>query len=215
MNKYLNTLIKSILSGFCIVIGVTIYLSMLSFSKILGATFFCLGLFTIIHFKFDLYTGKVGSTLDNKPKFILDLLVCLIGNFIGVISLTSLLKLTRLNPTLTSQAIEIVNTKQNDNWYSIFILSIMCGVMIYVAVKGHALCPYEFGKVIFAFLPIIVFIMCGYEHCIANAAYYTYAGIFNLKALGYFCLMIIGNGIGAIGLDFLIKICDKLKTNQN
>ena len=212
MKHYISILISSILSGFCIVIGATAYLLLRETYYIAGTLLFGLGLFSIIHAKLYLYTGKVGYVLNNKPKYLLDLLVCLIGNFIGVVALASLLKLTRIGPTLTSTSLELVTTKQNDTWYSIFILSIMCGIMIYIAVKGHEKCPYNLGKVLFCFIAVSVFIVSGHEHCIANAAYYTFSGVFNLKAFFYFLLMIVGNAIGSIIVDLLLKVIYKLNT---
>jgi len=215
MKKYLDIFLSAILSGICISLGVCVYLSLISSAKIIGSLFFGLGLFIIIHFKLHLYTGKVGDVLNQKPKYIIDLLICIIGNFVGVLATTSIMKLTRLNPILVEEAAKIVATKQGDTWYSMLILSSLCGVMIYIACKGHERCEYALGKVIFCFLAISIFILCGFEHCIANAAYYTLAGVFNLKAFGYFLIMILGNAIGAIFVDGSFKILDYLRTQQN
>ncbi|MBE6137929.1 MAG: formate/nitrite transporter family protein [Erysipelotrichaceae bacterium] len=212
MKKYLDIFLSAILSGVCISLGVCVYLSLIATAKIIGSLFFGLGLFIIIHFKLHLYTGKVGDVLNHSPKYLFDLLICIIGNFVGVLATTSIMKLTRLNPTLVQEAFKIVETKQADSWYSILILSTLCGVMIYIACKGHEKCEYPLGKVIFCFLAISIFILCGFEHCIANAAYYTLAGIFNLKAFGYFLLMILGNAIGAIFVDGAFKIIEHLRT---
>lgn len=212
----LRTFISSILSGFCIVIGATVFLLCKGHGDygmtILGSILFGIGLFTIIHFNLWLYTGKVGGLLDKEPKYILRLLTCLIGNLVGVISLSALISLTNNDNAhmLHDVAVTIVDGKMSQSWYSCLILSVLCGMMIYIAVKGHAKCPYSLGKVLFAFLPISAFILCGFEHVIANGAYFTYAGYFSWKALGYFALMALGNGIGAIALDGLLKIIIKL-----
>lgn len=215
MKKYLSIFLSSILAGFCIVIGVTAFLTLRKSNFIVGALIFGLGLFSIMHCKLYLYTGKVGAVLNNKPKYLLDLLVCIIGNFIGVILLSCVLKLTRIAPTLQAESLELVTAKQNDSWYSILILSIMCGIMIYIAVIGHERSPYTLGKVLFCFLAVSAFIISGHEHCIANAAYYTLAGVFTTKSLLYFIIMIIGNAIGSIGIDGLLKLVNWLnKTSQ-
>lgn len=215
MNKYIFIFISSVLAGLCITIGAVAYLSLINLNKIVGSFLFGLGLFTIIHFGLYLYTGKVGFVLDNKPKYFLDLLICIIGNFVGMIVFSSIFKLTRIGDNLILEATKLVETKQGDTWYSIFFLAYMCGIMIYLAVKGHQKCEYPLGKALFCFLAIMVFILCGYEHCIANAAYYTLAGVFNLKALLYFLVMIIGNGLGSISLDGLLKLMDKFKNKIN
>lgn len=218
MEKYLKIFISSMLAGFCIVIGATAYLlcSKESFSmKVVGSLLFGIGLYTIIHFKLWLYTGKVGNTLDNKPKYLLDLVVCSLGNFFGVFVLASLISLTRNGDVLKEISTSLVNTKQNDSWYSIFILSFMCGIMIYLAVKGHEKASYPLAKALFAYLPISVFILCGYEHVIANSCYYTYAHFFNAKSLLYFILMFLGNAAGAIAFDGLLKLIDHVNQKES
>ena len=54
----LTTLKKSIIGGFLIGFGGTVYLNM--DNKIVAAFLFGLGLFTIINFELNLYTGKIG-----------------------------------------------------------------------------------------------------------------------------------------------------------
>lgn len=220
MKKYLMIFISSIFAGFCIVFGATCYLTCASQGsyalKICGSFMFGIGLFTIIHFGFWLYTGKVGYSLDNKPSYIIDLLVCITGNLIGVIVLSLILKQT---PLVSSSIKELCNTlvtnKQNEKWYQVLILAIMCGVMIYLAVEGHKKCEYPLGKVLFAFMPISLFILCGFEHVVANACYYTYAGVFSGKVVLYFLLMAIGNAIGSLIFDGGIKLINFLKKEDN
>ena len=75
MKSYLQVLISSLMSGFMITIGATVYIYMVSMNqKLQGALLFGFGLFIIIHFELWLYTGKVGNLLDNKPKYLLELL---------------------------------------------------------------------------------------------------------------------------------------------
>lgn len=216
MNKILRNFISSYLAGMCIVMGATAYLLYAETNKFIGAFLFTVGLYTIILFGLNLYTGKVGLLLDskNKPKYLLDLLICVLGNFAGVISLAFILKLTRNSDALTAAATPIVNTKMNDSWYSILVLSFMCGIMIYLAVKGHQKAQNPVAKAFFLIVPIIVFIICGYEHCVANTCYFVYAGIFNWKLFGYLLLMIVGNGLGSIFFDGVVKLITYLKNNN-
>ncbi len=209
MKKYFKIIISSILAGFCITLGASTYLMCSSQGsyglKIVGSFLFCFGFFTILSLKFWLYTGKVGNILNNKPKYFLDLAVCFIFNILGTVLLAAFIKLTRAGDALENAASSIVAAKQNDTWYSILFLSILCGIVIYIAVCGYEHSTNPLGKVLFAFIPIVVFILLSFEHVIANACYYTYAGVFNLKVIGYFALMALGNGIGAVFFDGLLK----------
>lgn len=212
MKHYLEVIISSFISGLMIALGATVYLFCLPDHKIVGSFLFGLGLFTIIFFKQWLYTGKVGLVLDNKPKYLLDLVICFVMNIVGVVVPCLLISLTRGGDTLALNAIALVNAKQSDTWYSILILSIFCGMMIYLAVKGQKV-ESNLAKILFIFLPVSLFILCGFEHVIANAAYYTYAGIFDGKTVLYFALMFIGNAIGSIILDLLFKGVEKFRNN--
>ena len=59
MRHYVEVLLKSILAGFCIVIGSTGYLVLKSYDMmILGAFVFALGLYAIIHFHLWLFTSN-------------------------------------------------------------------------------------------------------------------------------------------------------------
>lgn len=214
MRRNLYILLSSFLAGICIGIGVSVYLSTIESNKIMGAFFFGLGLFTIIHFGLYLYTGRIGAVLDHNPKYLIDMFFCLIGNFIGAFILVSLIKCTRIGDALSINARLLVETKMNDSWYSIFGLSFMCGVLIYIAVKGHHVCPYGVGKLVFAFLALVVFIMCSFEHCVANVAYFTYAGVISFKVVLYFLIMIIGNAFGSIFIDGTLKLIDYLKKDS-
>jgi len=225
MRKYLSIFISSILSGFCITFGATVYLICLHMGKsgigvnsdllkVIGSFMFGIGLFTIIHYGLWLYTGKVGYVLDNKPKYFIDLVVCFLGNALGCLTLSALIGLTSQGAALQAEATPIVDAKLNSTWYSIFIMSMMCGVMIYLAVDGHKKCQYSIGKVLFAFMPIALFILAGFEHVVANVVYFTYAKTLTWQVVGYFILMFIGNGVGSIAIDGLLKLVAYFKKEK-
>lgn len=69
----------SILAGMLIGVGGIIYLRV---GGPVGASLFAIGLLTILHFRFELFTGKAGllATNDIKP---FKLLTIWLGNFLG------------------------------------------------------------------------------------------------------------------------------------
>ena len=81
MKKYLNYLIRGIFAGLMIGIGGTIYLSL--DNKIIGSFLFSIGLLMICMYNMNLYTGKIGYIVVNKKSYLIELLLTLIGNFIG------------------------------------------------------------------------------------------------------------------------------------
>ena len=57
-----------------------------------------------------------------------------------------------------------------------FVLAIFCNILIYIAVEGYRSIPHELGKYLAVFFGVTVFVVCGFEHCIANMYYSTAAG---------------------------------------
>lgn len=203
-------LLKSILAGIVIAIGGTIYLSI--DNKILGSVFFTIGLFTVVVYSLNLYTGKIGYLVNNfNIKYIKELIITLIGNFIGTFFVGFILKFTRIYSLINEKAKVIVDIKLNDNILSILILSFFCGILMFLAVNGYKTLK-DSGKYLAVFLSVIVFILCGFEHCIANMYYFTIANSYNLVALKYLLIMILGNSIGGVLIPIFNLFIDSEKS---
>ena len=181
MKNLVKLLASSILSGILISIGLTAYLFVLPTNKIVASLLFGFGLYATIICRLFLYTGQVGFLLDNNKRFLVDLAIGLFCNILGVIIIPFLMRLTRQKTFLYEQAKALIEVKQSDKWYSILILSIMCGVMIYLAVKLPQKTDSLVMKAIISYVAVSIFILSGFEHCIANCGYYVYAKFFNAK----------------------------------
>lgn len=198
----MKILFKSFLAGIMIAIGGTVFLSIEN--KVIGASLFSIGLFGVLIYNLNLYTGKIGYLITNlNLKYIKELIITLIGNFIGACSVGFILRYTRIYDKIYEKSLMLANTKLNDNILSIFILSIFCGLLMYYAVNGFKK-QTDFGKYLVVYLGVAVFILCGFEHCIANMYYFSVADIWSLKTLGYTGIMVLGNSIGS----FIIPLCN-------
>ena len=202
MRDNLKILVRAVLAGVMISIGGTIFLT--CESKLLGAFLFSIGLYAICAFGLNLYTGKIGYVIDNKPKYLIELLVTLIGNLIGTIGCGYLLFLTRGGEKLRSAASNICEVKLNDNLLSIFILAVFCGIIMYLAVDLFKRLT-DFGKYMGIFMGITVFILAGFEHCVANMYYFSAANMWEWKTILYVLVMILGNSVGSILLALGMK----------
>ena len=83
-NKLVDIFLKSVCAGIFIVIGCTVYLSTYQENKFIGALLFSIALFVICFYGYSLYTGKVGYLLS-KDVDLLNLIITLIGNLVGVV----------------------------------------------------------------------------------------------------------------------------------
>ncbi|MBP5551445.1 MAG: formate/nitrite transporter family protein [Bacilli bacterium] len=202
--KIINTLISSFISGILIAIGGVVFLS--TESKYLGALAFAVGLFFIVEGGFKLYTGAIGYALDNDKTTNFLLPVIVVGNFIGTFFVSGIIHLTRIFDSITLKANDLVAIKLNDSWFSVLILAIMCGLLIYLGVNTFKKSNNNFSKVFAIIICVFVFIISSYEHCIANMFYISIADAWSLKAFLYMLLMILGNSIGGLLIPALSKI---------
>lgn len=204
MKKYISFLVKSILAGIMIGIGGTIFLS--CSNKFIGAILFAIGLFIIVTRDFNLFTGKIGYIFENPPKYLIEVIITLIGNFIGTFIVGFVLRYTRISKLIMLKANEICLLKLNDNILSILILSFFCGMLMYIAVNGYKTISDNIGKNIVLFLCVVVFILCGFEHCIANMYYFSIANMWNFKSFLYLLIMILGNSFGGVFIPLSNKL---------
>lgn len=196
--------LKSILAGIMIAVGGTVYLSL--DNKVVGASLFTIGLVSVLLCNFNLYTGKIGYLVNNfNLKYIKEMFITLVGNFIGASFIGFILRYTRIYSNVKSKADILAGAKLNDSLLSIFILSIFCGLLMYFAVNEFKKVN-DFGKYLVVYLGVVVFILCGFEHCIANIYYFSVADVWSLKTLGYVGVMILGNSLGSFILSFYDKI---------
>ena len=204
MRKNINTFISGIMAGIAIALGGTVFLSV--DNKIIGAVAFTVGLFCVCTMGFSLFTGKVCYALDNDKAYAANLIIIWLGNLAGTFLTAWVLSLTRIAPTISEKATALAETKLSDGLLSIFILAIFCNIMIYIAVDGFKNNPHELGKYLALFFGVVVFILCGFEHCVANMFYFSVAGVWSARTLLYVLVMTAGNAVGGLILPTLRKI---------
>lgn len=189
---------KSILAGMLIGIGGTAYLC--SASKELGALLFAVGLLAVIAFECSLYTGKVGYI--SRPAEITKLIVICARNFVGSALIGAL-----AYSMIGEQAAAVTETKLAQPMLLVFEKAILCGVLIYLAVELYR----RTENIWLVVLPIMIFVVCGFEHCVANVFYFTAGGMFNNGIFSpymilYIGVCIIGNAIGSLAVKFMQQL---------
>lgn len=180
---------KSILAG--VLIGLGVIINLQSENPVIGALLFSFGLLTIIQMQLNLYTGKIGFlTKINEWKFLITVLfwncfgitatICIyaIGNqdFVDILSAAAAVKFSKSIITL-------------------FINACFCGALIHFAVKNKI--------TILTIFAIMIFILIGAEHCIADSPYLL--ANFTLINVLKFVSIVLGNSLGAILIERLSK----------
>ena len=154
MQKIADKWLRAILAGFMIAVGGTLFLSV--DSKYMGSFLFGIGLFTILVFRLFLFTGKVGYAVQEKPAYLVDLLIIWLGNLIGTVGVGLMMLQTRSADALRAKAAAMCQIKLNDSLVSIFVLSIFCGVMMFLAADNFKKAENAMQKNIGIFLPVMV-----------------------------------------------------------
>ena len=203
MGNGLKTFLYGVAAGICIAIGGTVFLSVEN--KVIGALFFTVGLFTICTFGLNLFTGKVCYLFENDRRYALQLIPIWLGNLAGTWLTAMLLQQTRI-AGISARAAEMCESKLNDSLLSIFILSVFCNFLIFIAVDGFRNNPHEVGKYLALFFGVMVFILCGFEHCVANMFYISMAGAWSGRALLFLLVNTAGNAAGGWIFPLLRKI---------
>ena len=195
-------------AGIMIAIGGTVFLS--TANPVVGSFLFSIGLLSILICKLNLFTGQIGylAFAQEKPAYIKKMAVVWLGNLLGTFIAASALSFTRCSGII-KKAEAIASVKLNDGILSIFILSFFCGMLMYLAVSSFKTVPHEFGKYLMVILCVSVFILSGFEHCIANMFYFFISGNLSLKSLLYIVLMSVGNCLGALCLAIVLKLYAK------
>lgn len=172
VKSYINALSLSTIAGLLISIGCCVNIST---GGVIGAGLFSIALITIIYFGLPLFTGIVSNDIDTL------MLVVLVGNAVGAI-LGGLLFV----PT------PIVNPFDSMSLMDILIGGCGTGVLMVAA--------YRSKNIIIAIMGVMVFILCGWPHCIAEMAYMR-------MSMSQWIMALLGNIIGG-QVWRLLRVCE-------
>ena len=177
-------------------ISISTVVFLLTENKIIGAIFFSIGLFYICSYKMNLYTGKIGYVLQTRKFGEYFLIWC--GNLLGTFCSASIFNI--INPNLKELAINLISIKIQQNFINLLLSACFCGILMYLAVNNFNRQKYE---IISIFLSVTVFILCGFEHSIADMGYIFLTSSFNLNLFFFILIVSFGNAIGAILINRL------------
>ena len=188
MTKKIELINKSI--GAALLISLGDY-ALLKLGLPLGPVLFSLGLLGVCYMGQNLFTGKCGFLIEDKIKPI-DLLIILLVNLIAGYLFGLVFSIT--DPEVLKNAITKVKTW--DVSLAFFIKSVLCGVIMYIAVY-----MYRKGTPLGIIFGIPLFIFCGFQHCIANIITMGVARTWSTSIL----ICILGNFVGSLLMWYISK----------
>lgn len=209
--KMLKRFILAILAGIAISIGAICYL--LSSNKIVGSALFAVGILMVMEFKLNLFTGFCPTQRAVLPfkEYIIDGAFIFVGNLLGAIITALLMALTKFKTPLYEAALTVCNNKMSGNNYALvllsaFILAVFCAIIIAAIVKAD---NYK-KQVVYVLMMIMTFILCGFEHVVANSFYFAMSlKLFTWQGLIFIIVCLLGNFLGGYLFSFITSSANK------
>lgn len=161
-----------------------------SSARLVNALVFPGGLLMVVLAGAELFTGNsllIIPILEKKiqsRELFRSWTVVYLGNLAGAVLVAFLFVYSHC-PGLYdgAMAVNIVNTaatKVNLSFSDAFLRGILCNFLVCTAIWSTTSASTAVGKLIGLYFPVAIFVLAGYEHCIANM-YYIPAGIFTAK----------------------------------
>ncbi len=247
--RFFKLLILSILAGLFIALGSAVTntaahsIANVSAARIISGLLFPFGLGMVVLTGAELFTGNCLITISVLEKqasvfgMFRNWIIVYIGNFLGGIILAASCayfgQLEYSAGGLAVFTIKLAAAKCSIPFWNCIVLGIFANLLVCAGVICSMSGKDTFGKIAGAYIPVAFFVICGFEHCIANM-YFIPAGLFansipkyaelakaagidtSLLTWGNFFLknllpVTIGNIIGGAGLGILMQRAYKEK----
>ena len=155
-----------------------------------------------------------------------------LGNLIGAVLVATLVSLSGLFDPIADTVVNTAITKVNLGLFEAFFRGVLCNFLVCIAVWMSFAADSVGGKIAAVFFPVMLFVLCGFEHSIANMFYIpagmitgTFAGL-STPSLAAFLFgnllpVTIGNIVGGaiiVGGGYFLayhKTPNSSKTSKN
>lgn len=209
-----------------IVVGASFLKNNASMMYFLGGCVFPIGLIAVVFFGADLFTSSCLNpyVCIFKKKYVgrlfMNLGLVFVFNFVGAILIALI--------TWGSHVIEgenlaylqkIAAKKLSTDYGAIFLKAIMCNILVSGAVVLSYFSKSTVGKVVLIWFPIMIFILLGYEHSVANMFYYA---LIKYRVSGYtvgqmainMTVVTLGNIVGGLALGGFVILFKEKKVKE-
>lgn len=183
----IKLLIKAIFAGMMIAFGAagsqvaSHTMVGVGLTRLVAGAVFPMGLMMVVLTGSELFTGDclMGMAVLRKEIKLREMLrvlaIAYIGNLIGALIIVGLVSLSgQLNYSdgmLAAYTIKTAVAKNSLSFVSAFSSGILCNILVCAAVIMAVASKDVTGKLLSCFFIILLFIVSGYEHCVANMFY--------------------------------------------
>lgn len=188
-----------------------------AFGRALSGLIFPIGLAMVVIAGGELFTGNCLlfiPVLDRQiswSDFAKNLVIVYIGNLVGSLFIAFIANfghiLSLYNGELVKSVVTTAAVKANIPFFDGFLKGILCNVLVCIAVWASQAAEELSGRIIALYLPIFLFIVCGFEHSVANMyfipagmmAQFVYGAETHISILGFLWNLLpvtLGNLVG-------------------
>ena len=179
-------LFRAMLAGACVAFAtmcshsIAVLISDPGTSKLIGALLFPTGLGMILLCGGELFTGNCLLTLSVWSKkislmqLLKNLTLVYLGNLLGSLLIAWMAIASRPSDAVFFQATVYAASAKTLLPFEVAMLrGILCNILVCAAVWMSYSTDSATGKLLAMYLPVVLFILCGMEHCVANM--YTFS----------------------------------------
>lgn len=182
-NKWYKLLLLAVLAGAFIALGGAV--ATVAGAAVGGTTavlvkgaVFPLGLMLVVICGSELFTGNclLVAPLMNRDIKVKGLLknwgLAYLGNFIGAVLIAVLVVYSNTySGNIGVSAVALVAAKSELNFGVALLKGILCNMLVCLAVWMAMASKSAAGKILAVYLPVFAFVVCGFEHSVANMFY--------------------------------------------
>ena len=216
----LKMLLLGMFAGaFIALAGVGATLGNVYVGKLAGACIFPAGLLMVVVAGSELFTGNnlMACALFSRKIGVKQLLknwsLVFLGNFIGAVLVAFAVVFSGALEPVADVVVNTAVNKVNFSFGEALLRGILCNFLVCIAVWMAFGADSLGGKAVAVFFPVMLFVLCGFEHSVANM-YYIPAGLFEtakhgvtIEGLNFGTMLVnnllpvtLGNIIGGAGL---------------
>ncbi|QSX07034.1 formate/nitrite transporter family protein [Sedimentibacter sp. zth1] len=199
----------SFMAGIFISLGGQGFLTIFN-NSFLRAAVFPVGLMLIVLVGGELFTGNCMMTFGYTQKkiklknYISSILQVYFGNLIGALFVVFLVYFSGLyknGSTLYASITAVATAKSNLTFVEAMFKGILCNILVVLGVWFATASKDITGKLLGCWFPVMLFVLCGYEHCVANMFFMPLGALINenitiFSVINNLIPVTIGNFIG-------------------
>lgn len=162
-------------------------------ARLLSACVFPAGMAMVLIAGSELFTGNnliIISLLEKKIKLtemLKNWFFVFAGNFIGASFVAVMVVYAGIpglyDGRLAEKMVAAALTRVNQTFPEAFARGVLCNILVCVAVWGAFAAKKVSGKLLMSFWPVMLFVLCGFEHSIADI-YFGVSGLLTMPKYG-------------------------------